>query len=103
MGFATLCLFLISCELSEEILCFPVKKTTTHVDVLVLVFRNLTYHGSGMCHCAFAYLVVYEGNSLIDSFLCSGMYSEIMLKKLTRLLIRVLRWGLLILGENVSP
>ena len=47
-------------------------------------------------------LVVYEGNSLIDSFLCSGMYSEIMLKKLTRLLMRVLRGVLLILGENVS-
>ena len=47
-------------------------------------------------------LVVYEGNSLIDYFLCSGMYSEIMLKKLTRLLMRVLRGVLLILGENVS-
>ena len=55
-----------------------------------------------MCHCAFAYLVVYEGNSLIDSFLYSGMYSEIMLKKLTRLLMRVLSGVLLILGENVS-
>lgn len=77
---------------------FFCKKTMTRIDVVVLVFRYLTYHGSGMCLAAFVLLNLFCGlwqwfTHLFIFFLCSGMYSEIMLKKLTRLLVRTLRGG----------
>jgi hypothetical protein len=48
---------------------FFCKKTMTRIDVVVLVFRYLTYHGSGMCLAAFVLWFMTVIHSFIYFFL----------------------------------